>query len=101
MLSSRTASVIKHIKTRKHANTHLLCESWRVDAAEISEAVPQHAEPHGVLDHIDALQLKIVHGVEGCYPARISLGQSQELLGRRGDGLARRVIPAGWEGDGR
>ncbi len=90
--------MIKHINRHAHTNTHLLCESGRVDAVELSEAVLQHAEPHGVLHHIHALQLEVVHGVQARYAAGAGLGQPQELLGRRGDGLAGRVIPEGREG---
>ncbi len=83
----------KHIDKHTRTNTHLLCESGRVDAVELFQAVLQHAEPHGVFHHTDALQLQVVHGVEARYATRAGLGQSQELLGRRGDGLARRVEP--------
>lgn len=52
---------------------HLLCKSGRMDAVEIFEAVLQHTEPHGVLHHIDALQLEVVHGVKGRYAAGVGL----------------------------
>lgn len=65
-----------------------------MDAAEISEAVLQQTPPHGVLHHINTLQLEVVDRVKGRYAAGVGLGQSQELLRRRGDGLAGRIVPA-------
>ena len=76
-----------------YADTHLLCKSGRVDAVESLEAVLQHAEPHGALHYINALQLEVVYGVEGRDAVGVGLGQSQELLRCRGDGLAGRVMP--------
>lgn len=66
-----------------------------MDAGEILQALLQHPESHGVLHHIDALQLEVVHGVEGRQAAGVGLGQSQELLARRGDGLAGGVVSKG------
>lgn len=74
--------------------THLLCKSGRMDAVEIFEAVLQPTEPHGVLHHINALQLEVIHRVKGCYAAGVGLSQSQELLCCCGDGLAGRIVPA-------
>lgn len=64
-----------------------------MDAVESLEGVLQHPEPHGVLHHVNALQLEVVYGVEGRYAVGVGLSQSQQLLCCRGDGLAGRVKP--------
>lgn len=87
------ACSLRSASMRINTHTHLLGKSGRVDAAELSEAVLQHAKPHGPLHHIHALQMEVVHRVEACYAAGAGLGQSQELLGCCGDGLTRRVEP--------
>lgn len=92
--------LLRTAPVRNNKYTHLLSKSGRVDAVELSEAVSQHAKPHGALHHVDALQLEVVHRVKACYAAGAGLGQSQELLGCRGDGLARRVEPEGRECEG-
>lgn len=66
---------------------------------EIAETVPQHTETHGGFDHVNAVELEVVHGVEGRDPTGVGLGQSQQLLGGSGDGLARWVMPGGWDGE--
>lgn len=66
-----------------------------MDAVELSEAVLQHAEPHGGLHHVDALQVEVVDGVQAGDAAGAGHGQSEELLCCGGDGLAGRVVPAG------
>lgn len=66
-----------------------------MDAVELSEAVLQHAEPHGGLHHVDALQVEVVDGVEAGNASGTGHGQSQELLCCSGDGLAGRVVPEG------
>lgn len=81
-------------KATQKGRSHLLRERGRVDAIEFSEAVPQHAETHGGLDNVHALQLEVVDRVEGGDADRVGLGQPQELLGGRGNGLT------GWFGPG-
>lgn len=71
-----------------------------MDAVEILEALLEHVAPHGALHHVHALQLEVVDGVEARYAAGVGLGQSQELLRRRGDGLPGRVMPKGEDGGG-
>lgn len=64
-----------------------------MDAVEVPQAVLKHTEPHGALHHVHALQLEVVHRVQGGHAARVRLGQAQQLLRRRGDGLAGRFGP--------
>lgn len=64
-----------------------------MDTVELFEAVLQHAEPHGALHHIDALQLEVIDGVQAGYAAWAGFSQPQELLCRRGNGLAGWVEP--------
>lgn len=64
-----------------------------MDAGEALQAVLQHAQPHAALHHVHALQLQVVDGVQGRHAAGVGLGQSQQLLRCRGDGLAWRLVP--------
>lgn len=64
-----------------------------MDAVELFEAVLQHAEPHGALHHIDALQLEVVDGVQAGYAAWAGFSQPEELLCCCGNGLAGWVEP--------
>lgn len=74
-------------------NTHLHVKSGRVDAVELSEAFPQHTEPHGGLHHINALQVEVVDGVEAGDASGVGHSQPQELLCCGSDCLAGRVVP--------
>lgn len=94
-LSERINNLSVFCARSTHANTHLHVKGGRVDAVELSEAVLQHAEPHGGLHHVNALQVEVIDGVQAGDASGAGHSQSQELLCCGGDGLAGRVVPEG------